>query len=260
MYPVFRYRVDVVRTNMRRAFPSASSKELIAFEKTFYSHLANLIVEGIKMLSMSRQQVRTRYVCKNPELVNQYFDQQKSVILLSSHYNNWEWMVLSLNMQFKHQGIGVGKENTNKSFEEVINRFRTRYGTEVIFAKTIREAMKQYDTQNKLCAYMMLSDQAPANAKKSFILSFLNQPSDMIYGGEYFALKYNYPVLYYVVKQKRKGYYEIELELICDDPSGMEYGDIIRAYVQRLERDINQKPSYWLWSHKRWKHKVVLPN
>lgn len=259
LYTLCGYRKKDVRTNLKNSFPTANKTYLSTIEKEYYTHLCNLFVEGVKMLSISRRKIIKRYNCKNPELVNQYFDAGKSVILLSSHYNNWEWMVLSLSMQFKHHGVGVGKENTNKSFEKSINLFRTRYGTEVIFAKTIREVVKQYEDQQKLTTYMMLCDQAPGNAKKSFVINFLNQATDMIYGGEYFARKYNYPVMYYVVRQIKRGYYEVELELISENPQETAYGDIIRSYAHLLERNINNEPTYWLWSHKRWKHKVELP-
>ena len=258
LYHIFSYRLKVVRANLKNAFPDANQTFLSHIEKKYYTHLCHLFVEGIKMLSISRKKIMKRYTCKNPELVNQYYDAGKSVILLSSHYNNWEWMVLSLAMQFKHHGVGVGKENSNKSFEKTINIFRTRYGTEVIFAKTIRDAFKKYDEQQKLTVYMMLCDQAPGSTKNPFVIPFLNQPSDMIYGGEYFARKYNYPVVYYVVKKTKRGYYEVELELITDNPQKTTYGDIIHSYVQLLERDILNEPAYWLWSHKRWKHKLEL--
>ncbi|MDD2686944.1 MAG: lysophospholipid acyltransferase family protein [Bacteroidales bacterium] len=260
LYRIFRYRLKTVRTNLANAFPNASESDLLNIEKKYYAHLCNLFMEGIKMLSLSEKEVMKHYYCKNPEIVNTYYKQNKSVILLSGHYNNWEWMVLSLDKQFNHHGIGVGKENTNKSFEKTINQFRTRYGTEVVFAKNIRETMKQYDIEQKACAYMMLSDQTPANVHKSFIVDFLNQKTDMIYGGEYFAKKYDYPVIYYVVKQKRKGYYECEFTLITDKPSQTAYGDIIHAYVHHLEQDIINQPEYWLWSHKRWKHKSLISN
>ncbi len=256
LYKLLRYRVKVTRTNLLNSFPELSSSKRQQIEKDYYRHLCNLLVEGVKMLTLSQKAVMKHYTCHNPELVNQFFDQGKSVILMSSHYNNWEWLVLSLSMQFKHHGVGVGKENSNKSFEKTINLFRTRYGTEVVFANTIREVFKQYHKQKEPIAYMMLSDQAPGNVKKPFLINFLNQATDMIYGGEYFAVKYNYPVLYYVVKQKKRGFYEMELELITDNPTATAYGNITKKYAQLLERDIIHEPAYWLWSHKRWKHKM----
>lgn len=255
-YTVFHYRVQVVQENLKNSFPDKSEKELQAIEKAYYKHLTDLIMEGVKGLTISRKNLIKRYYCRQPDIVNDYFKQGKSVILLSSHYNNWEWMVLSLSMQFSHHGIGVGKANSNKIFEKIINKARTRFGTEVVFADTIRGIFEKNDKQNILCSYMMLSDQSPANVKKSYIATFLNQPSAMIFGGEYFAKKYNYPVVYYAVKQIKRGYYEIVLKNITDTPQQLPPGEIIERYIHYLEKDINKYPQFWLWSHRRWKHKL----
>jgi len=245
-YNIFRYRLHVVRVNLKRSFPEKSEKELKTIERKYYKHLANLIAEGIKQLTISKKSLMKRYRCINPEIVDDYFARGRSIILMSSHYNNWEWMVLSLSTQFKFQGIGVGKANSNKVFEEIINKVRTRYGTEVVFADSIRDVMNNYEQQHKVCAYMMLSDQSPADLKKSYITTFMHQTSTMIYGAEYFAKKYNYSVFYYVVRQKRRGYYEIEVQKITDTPQTDDYGSIIERYVECLQRDIEEMPEFWL--------------
>ncbi len=247
------YRKNVVKTNLHNSFPEKSEEELLLIEKQYRTHLCHQFVEGVKMLTLSKEKVLKHYHCKNPELVNQYFDKGQSVVLMSSHYNNWEWMVLSLALQFKHHGIGVGKANTNKVFEKLVNRARTRYGTEVVFADTVRETFEKYEQEHRPCVYMMLCDQSPANVNKSYITTFLHQPSAMIYGAEYFAKKYHYPVLYYVVKQPKTGYYEIEIEPISENAFEEPYGKVIEEYVTRLQRDITLQPPYWLWSHRRWK-------
>jgi KDO2-lipid IV(A) lauroyltransferase len=257
VYKVFRYRIGVVRENLIKSFPNKSEHELKTIERAYYKHLANLFVEGIKQLTISKKALMRRYYCKNPQIVNDYFAQGKSVILMSSHYNNWEWMVLSLSLQFDFQGIGIGKPNSNKVFEKIINKVRTRYGTEVIFADTVREMIQKYDQEQKKCAYMMLCDQSPASVEKSYVTTFLHQPSAMIYGAEYFAKKYDYPVFYYVVKQRKRGYYEIELTEITHSPQNDPYGSIMEKYVNYLQQDIEQQPQFWLWSHRRWKHKVA---
>ena len=256
IYTVFRYRVAVVRGNLANSFPDKSEEERRLIEKTYYKHLCDLLMEGIKLLTLSRKSLKKRYRCTNPDMVNDYFKQGKSVILLSSHYNNWEWMVLSLSMQFSHHGIGVGKPNSNKVFEKIINKARTRYGTEVVFADTVRAVFDKNEKQQILCTYMMLSDQSPANVAKSHITTFLHQPSAMIFGGEYFAKKYDYPVLYYVVKKLKRGHYEIVLKHITDTPQQLPHGKITDTYVKFLEGDINENPPFWLWSHKRWKHTI----
>lgn len=255
---LIKYRRKVITDNLQKSFPEKSIKEIAELRRLFYHHLAHIAAEMMKMLTISQKELKKRYYCTNPELVNHYFEQGKSVILMSSHYNNWEWMVLSLDSLFQHHGIGVGKPNSNKVFEKLINKARTRYGTEVVFANSVRETFEHYELNGPPAAYMMLSDQSPANPNKSYKTSFLNQPSAILFGSEYFAKKYNLPVLYYRIIKDKPGFYRIEVELISDAPNETKHGEITEKYIQLLEDTIRQKPEYWLWSHKRWKHKVEL--
>jgi KDO2-lipid IV(A) lauroyltransferase len=255
---IIKYRKTVTIENLTLSFPEKNDKEILEIYKLFQKHLSDLGAEMVKMLSISKKNVAKRYRCVNPELVNQFYNQEKNVILLSSHYNNWEWMVLRLNDMFLHQGIGVGKANTSKNFEKWINKRRTRFGTEVVFADTIRDTFEEKIQKNELCTYMMLGDQSPNNLKKSYVTTFLHQESCMIYGPEYFAKKYNFPVIYYEVTKVKRGYYEVHLELITETPQKTADGEIIEKYVQLLEKTITTAPQYWLWSHKRWKNRTQI--
>jgi len=252
---IIKYRKKVTLENLTLSFPEKSQKEIFILYKLYQKHLTDLGAEMVKMLSVSKKRIAKRYRCTNPELVNQFYRQGKSVILMSGHYNNWEWMVLRLNDMFLHHGIGVGKPNTNKIFEKWINKKRTRLGTEVVFADAVRDTFEQNFQQYKLCTYMMLSDQSPGNLKKSYVTTFLNQKSCMIYGAEYFAKKYDFPVFYYEVIKVKRGFYKVELELITEKPCETANGEIIEKYVQLLEKTIKKAPQNWLWSHKRWKNR-----
>lgn len=252
---IIKYRKRITIENLTLSFPDKTHAEILTLYKLYNRHLSHIIVEMLKMLTISKRKLNKRYSCKNPEIVNRYFEQKKSVILLSAHYNNWEWMILQLDSMFKHHGVGVGKANSNKKFEFLINKARTRYGTEVVFADHVRELFEKNNAEQIPAAYMMLSDQSPNNLKKSYITYFLNQESCMIFGGEYFAKKYDLPVLYYQVVQDKPGYYHIELELITENPNNTQYGEITEKYAQLLEKTIRQKPEFWLWSHRRWKNR-----
>ena len=255
---IIRYRRHIITQNLKRAFPEKSEGEIASLRRKYYLHLSQIAAEMLKMLTLSRKKVMKRYRCENPEVVNRFYDEGKSVILMSSHYNNWEWMILSLPMQFKHAGVGVGKANSNKVFEMLINRARTRYGTVVVFADHVRELFQDRELNRKPTTYMMLSDQSPNNMNKSYKTLFLNQPSGMIYGAEYFARKYDIPVVYYEVIKEKTGHYKIVNQLITDKPTTLGNGEIIKQYTRLLEETIRRQPEFWLWSHRRWKHKVNL--
>ena len=214
-----------------------------------------LAAEMVKMLTISRRNVMRRYHCSNPEVVNKYYEQGKSVILMSSHHNNWEWMVLSVDMQFKHHGIGVGAHNTNKTFEKLINRARTRYGDQVVFHDNVREVMAYHEENHIPAAYMILSDQSPSNPQRCYVTDFLHRRTGFIRGSEGFARKYDLPVLYYEVVKERMGMYRIDVQEICEHPNELPEGAVMQRYVELLEQTIHKAPYFWLWSHRRWKHK-----
>lgn len=252
---LIKYRRKVTLENLTLSFPERSEEEIFKLYKKYNRHLAYIAAEMLKMLTISKKQLKKRYRCENPELVNQFYDAGESVILLSAHYNNWEWMIVELDSMFKHHGVGVGKANTNKTFELLINRARTRNGTEVVFADHVRELFEKNYENHTPAAYMMLSDQSPNNLKKSYITTFLHQESCMIFGGEYFARKFNFPVLYYEVIQTKRGFYTIRLQLITSAPNTLESGAITEQYVRCLEQTIEREPEFWLWSHRRWKNR-----
>lgn len=250
---VVRYRRKVIEKNLRNSFPEKNAQQIRRLRNQYYWHLSQIAVEMIKMLVMGRKNLRRRYRCVNPELVNQFYEQGKSVILISSHYNNWEWMILALDEMFMHHGVGVGKANSDKGFEKVVNRARTRYGTAVVFADTVRDVFEKNAASQTPTAYMMLSDQSPNSRKRCYVTDFLNQKTGVIFGAEHFARKYDIPVVYYQVVKERMGYYRIELQLITENPNACPEYFITQRYVELLEQTIRQRPECWLWSHRRWK-------
>lgn len=247
------YRRRVVHDNLSASFPNKSQKELRRIERRFYRHLSDLLVEGLFNLFATPPQIKKRYRIANRQIIDRYYENGQSVILMSAHYNNWEYMVSSLNMQLLHHGVGVGKPLDNKSIAQWVTRRRTRYGTEVVDQTDVRQCFAYYDSHRVPCAYMMLSDQSPSNPHKSYWTNFLNHDTAFLYGAEHFARKYNYPVLFYEVKKVRRGRYEVVFSELCTNPADAAPYSITQAYAEHLERIINNRPEYWLWSHRRWK-------
>lgn len=252
-YRLLGYRKQVVRRNLAASFPEKGEMERRNLERRFYHHLCDVLMEGLYNLFASPRSIRKRYRIKNRELLNRFYDEGRTVVLMSAHYNDWEYMITSLNMQLFHHGIGVGKPLSNKVLEPWVFRRRTRFGTEVVYPDTVRDVVDFYVRHKVPCALMMLSDQSPAHAEKAYWTTFLHQETAFLYGAEYFARKYDLPVLYYRVDKVKRGRYEVTFSLICEHPKEAPQYSIVEEYVRRLEKDIVDKPEFWLWSHRRWK-------
>ncbi len=248
------YRKAVIEQNLKRSFPDKSEKELRTIKRSFYRHFTDLLAEGIKNLSISESSIRRRMTVANSEIMDQLFEKKKNVILVSGHYNNWEWLVSSQDLLFPHKAIGIGMPMTSKFWDKKINERRQRFGMTVVHAKNYKEELEQ--RKNEIKAVLTLSDQSPGNSLKSYWMNFLNQPTAVLFGAEIMAHELDYAVVYFTTKKVKRGHYQLELQLISENPRTMEWGEITEAHTRLLEKEIIDSPTYWLWSHKRWKREI----
>lgn len=245
------YRKKVIEKNLRNSFPTKSEKELRQLKRKFYRHFTDLLAEGIKNLTISKASLQRRFKVKNPELMQQLFEENKGVLLVSGHYNNWEWLITSQNFLFPHQAMGIGMPLTSKFWDKKINAKRERFGMKVVNAKTFREEVAAQ--KDAPVAILVLSDQSPGDARKSYWMNFLHQDTAVLFGAEQLAHDFGFSVVFFHTKKIKRGHYEMELTLITSSPEEMNWGEITERHTHLLEDAIQQKPEYWVWSHKRWK-------
>jgi len=252
MYHVIGYRKEVVFTNLKNSFPNKSKQELKKIMSDFYVHLCDVIMESIKGFTISEKQLRKRLIIKNPEFSNYFADKGKSIIFVGGHYNNWEICAQAFAMYSNHKCIGIYKPLSNAFINDKIYTSRSKYGMQLI---SMKQTKKSFEEGNDAKAIVFGSDQNPANPKRAHWVEFLNQDTAVLFGAERYAKEYNWPVVFVSISKVKRGYYEVEYSLITDKPKDQPHGKITEDFTKRLEQDIINKPQYWLWSHKRWKHK-----
>ena len=253
IYGVFRYRKKVVFTNLRNSFPNKSEEEIKTIARLFYHHFCDVIVESLKSFTISEKEILKRMVLKNPELLNSYYDQNKSIILSGGHYNNWEWIAIALDQQIKHQSIAIYKTLANKFFDEKMRTTRSRYGLMMISTKRVKIIFEEFKSQ--LTATIFANDQSPRKSENNYWMTFLNQDTAVLFGTEKYAKDYNYPVLFGTIDKVKRGYYSFYFTVVENDPVNSPYGKITETTTRLLEEQILKAPQYWLWTHRRWKHK-----
>jgi len=248
------YRKKVITENLTRSFPNKSEKEIAKLRRKFYRHFTDLLAEGIKNLSISKKMLQKRFVVENPEVMDDLFFKNKNVLLVSGHFNNWEWLITSQNFLFKHKAIGIGMPMTSKFWDKKINTLRERFGMKVVHSKNYKEYINSIPDEIK--AILVLSDQSPGNSLKSYWTKFLNQDTAVLFGAEMMAHELNYSVVFFATRKIKRGYYRIELKLITEEPRETEWGHITEMHTSLLENEIIKSPHQWLWSHKRWKREI----
>lgn len=254
LFNIIGYRRKVVNTNMRNAFPEKNLEEISDLEKKFYHHLADTFIETFKLTHLSLKQLKKRFLIENPELVNQLFDQGKDVVAVLGHYNNWEWMS-TFPLYVKYKCVSVYKPLKNKHFNKFLNDGRKKYGMVLTpMSVIIREIIN--DRKNGIRTFScFLADQTPAKGEIHYWTTYLNQETPVYLGAEKIATKYDMAVVFMNLQKIKRGHYNLKIELLFNGTEGLSEHEITEAHVKRLDQIIREKPEYWIWSHRRWKHK-----
>lgn len=253
MYHLVGYRRKVVRNNLKRSFPEKSSSEIVFIEKQFYRHFCDLVLESFKLFSISEKEIRERMIFDNHEIMNNFLEKGRSVIIAGGHYGNWEMFAVASQLYWKHQGVALYKPLANPWFEQVMRQTRGKFGLNIVPIQKTKEFFEQLHPKPTATIFGM--DQSPSKVKSSHWMTFLGQDTAVIFGTEKYSRTYNQPVIFGRILKVKRGYYRTHFELVTDNPSELQHAAIIEKVMHLLEADIQQAPQWWLWTHRRWKHK-----
>jgi KDO2-lipid IV(A) lauroyltransferase len=205
------------------------------------------------MLSASPAYLAARYSFTNRELMSEFEDKNQSILISVGHYCNWEWSTVVTPLAIKPQCLIIYKPLQNEVFDNAFKKAREKSGTKMIkMVLALKEIVKH---KKELTATVFAADQTPARAEKLLWIDFLNQSTPVFLGLEKIAKSTNYPIVFCDMQRVKRGYYSCDFKLVCADPSKTEELEITKKQFELLENRINAEPRYWLWSHKRWKHK-----
>lgn len=255
IYKIVGYRKKVVRANLALALPHLSDTERKDIEKKFYQHMCDMFLEMIKTMSISSEEMEKRFKVTNLELVNEYAKKGKSVILVASHYASYEWL-LTINPKIAFRGIAVYKKVANPYFDKLVRKIRSKYDTELVETRKAIPTMAQNQRDGILSMYGLASDQSPKLDRIFHSMKFMGVEVPVHTGAEMLAKKYDLSVVFVKVNKVARGYYEATFVPIADNPHDYENFDITEKYLREVEKQIYEAPEYYLWTHKRWKHRV----
>lgn len=254
LYGVVGYRKAVIRKNLRESFPEKSEEELRKIARGYYHFFCDYIVETIKMMTISKENIRRRLTFKGTELVDEIVESGQSCAVYLGHLCNWEWVTsLPLWVTPKAQCGQIYHPLENKEFDRLFLYSRQRFGaTCIAMQDTLREIVN-YRSKNQPVVIGYISDQVPFWTNIHHWVDFLHHDSPVLTGTERIAKKVNHAVFFLDVHRVRRGYYEAEFKLMTREPQKMDDFEITDIYFKLLEESIRRAPEFWLWSHNRWK-------
>lgn len=252
VYYGFRYRRNVVKNNLELCFPEKTKLEILAIEKEFFHHLCDVVVETIKLLSISEKELKNRMRLENPEFADSIISAGGSYVAMGTHMGNWEWVLAGKIIHLDGKIDFVYKPLHNAFFEKLMLKIRTRFGGFPVPSPSILRL--QVSRREIPKGIAMASDQTPG-PDNSAVIRFMGRDTLFFKGPPKIASKLSIPIFYVGVRKEARGKYVFWVEEMAD-PAAVGEENIIRDFASRLERDIRKQPALWLWSHKRWKHKI----
>jgi len=253
IYRIFRYRLRVVRTNLRNSFSEKSRHALKRIERKFYRHLAELFIDIPVICALSCEKMKRRYVFIDNDK-HEKAVAGKTWIGALAHYGSWEYMI-NYKLYTDHDVAAVYKPLHNPVFEKFYFYLRSRCGATPVAMDDIPKVVINSRRENtKPIVIALISDQTPPEHAIHHWFHFLGQKTAFHMGMEKIALKYNVPVFFEGVRKIKPGYYTGEFFVLYDGEEKLEEFELTQRYADHLERMIEAAPELWLWSHKRWKH------
>lgn len=246
------YRKAVIYGNIRRSFPDKSEREVKAIQNEFYRHFCDLIVETLKGFSISEEEGLASVKIINPEVIDRLYDKGKHVTAVGGHNGNWEYYAMICSRQIKADAVVLYTPMSSKFFDKIMRDSRSKFGLQMV---STRDFSKMSAKIGKPTLFVFAIDQCPKKSQRAYWMNFLNQETAVQYGAEVFARRNDTAVVFGNIRKVKRGHYEVEYTLLCEEVKDKPEGWIIDTATRLLERAIAEQPPYWLWSHKRWKYK-----
>ena len=251
-YYLIKYRRGVVRDNLVGSFPDKRLEEIINIEKRFYRHLCDVVVESIKLLTISKKSIAQRFILKDRELIDRLYRDNKSITMYTAHYGNWEWLAF-LPLFLTHKVTAFYRPLSNKYFDQLLKLVRTRFGVLCVESKTGFKTLLKFKEDNILSLNLIVGDQSPPTYENCYWTMFLHRETAFFKGAIEIAKRCNHDVVIPLWQKLKRGHYQVNFAVIDRLPVQNNYNEIIDDYAQILEAQILDAPEFWLWSHKRWK-------
>ena len=240
--------------NLAKSFPEKTEKERRAIERRFYHFFCDLFVETMYEMHISEKEIHRRMTFGNLEQILEQNAKNKSVMIMTAHYGNWEWtLAFSLFSPEDYPSNPIYKRLRNGRFDKMIHQLRARYGAKLIEKNDLLRVMFRLKKENQVGNFWMISDQTPNGRNIHFWTPFLNQDTPAVTGTEQLARKFDYPVFYADINRIKRGYYHCEFKPISLEPTKTKEFEITENYMKLLQKSIEAHPEFWLWSHRRWK-------
>jgi len=256
LFHLARFQRQLLVDNLRRAFPDKTAQEIHRLAAASYRSALDFLVETIKAWRFDTRDLQQHIDIENPGLLTTLLQQHKTVLALTAHSGNWEWLQLACAAQLDVPLAAVYNPLNHRGVDALLLDLRTRFGSRLIDSRKALPELVDFSRHGGVIA--LNADQGPHPEDDKYWTDFLGIETAFFTGPEKLARLFQAPVVFVAMQRLRRGHYRVRFQLLTAPPYPPSPGVVLQPYVQAVEQQIRSAPQDWFWLYKRWKYTKPL--
>lgn len=250
---VLRWRREQVERDVALSLAGRSPAERARIVRASYLHAAEVLIEMLWGFGASGRAILRRVTFENAEVVLDLEARKKTVVLLTPHHCNWEWLFLAGGARFAFPIETVYQRHRIAWIDRFMVEARSRFGGRPIPREDFVFELMNAPPGPRV--YSLIADQTPRQDERKHWTTFLNRDTAFYVGADQVARFLDATVLYVAMRRTARGRYTVRVEILAEPPFDIKGREVImEKFARRAEQAILERPEDFLWLQKRWKY------
>jgi KDO2-lipid IV(A) lauroyltransferase len=245
-----------LRANLMASLPALTEPQLQQMMRNYYRGFAQVLVEVVRSVSLTPDELRRRVVLEGFEPVRTALGSGTPVLLVAAHQCNWEWMLLALSLELGYPLEAAYKPLVDGWAQREMLKARSRFGARLVPAQELLPHILRGGRTPRAIA--MVADQEPRTSERRHWTRFMNRDTAFFMGAEEITRVTKFPAFFLGLRRTSRGHYAVSVMPLAEAGEKLPTGALTERYARLVEAQIHASPTDWPWSHKRWKLKKSL--
>ena len=246
--PLFRSK-KVITKNINEAIPNLTKNETDSITRNMWRNYGKILAEYVFIKDFRKTNLKNKIQVEGQEILDQIKKDNKPVIFISGHFNNFELMA----MHIESSGVelaAIYRPLNNKFLNYIMETIRKKYICKNQIKKGISGTRKLLSFFKKNTSIALMIDQRVSEGKKSF---FFKQKAYTTTIPAQFVKKFNCRIVPIYIERKKNHCFKLTIYKPIQYPKENSIDTITNQLNIIIEKMILKNPSQWIWSHNRWK-------
>ena len=253
VYLIAGKRRDVVRGNLKIAFPEQTDDERERLSRAHFKHLGNMLLEYFWMPAMTRRDFERLFVFEGREHYDRALAGGKGAMVLGSHMGSGDVGIVACQLAGYPMHL-IGRRTRQRWSTRMLFGVREIHGVTALPEENVMRKVFRALKANQIVIFVLDQFQGPPSGIKSKFFGF---ETGTAFGLALFAEKSGAPIVPVWTYRADDGRVHIVIEPELPMERGETREDTYRIMTQRfndeIERVVRLKPAQWFWVHKRFK-------